>query len=266
MRSFSVAVDTCIHTAWRTPTHTTSDCSLSDQISVCLACVHTRATRSCPLLIGSLRTLLLPGVNRLWETSVNIKVHFITIALCFPNSSLHPLQVKPRFERKRSWGIWASTSRRPARAQSSATSWGERLCLWGRFSPTRLLTAPLWRGYKDFQTNSMMRNRFFCLYLINHSTKSKHGASIYGLKSLAYGALSERLCRVCLTVTRTWLRLLCKPQCCAWPMGGDMSARFILHHIQGENTHSVQWEGFGLQMKGFSRCLKSFHVNTLSVF
>lgn len=129
--------------------------------------------------------------------------------LVFPNSSLHPLQVKPHCKQRRSWGIWASTSRRPARARSFATSWEGRLCLWGRFSPTHLLTAPLWRGYKDFQTNSMMRNRFFffLLYLINRSTKSKHKASVYGLKSLVYGALIERLCRVCLTVTRTWVRL-----------------------------------------------------------
>ena len=151
----------------------------------------------------------MPGVNRLWETSVNVKVHFITIALCSP--TVLCIHFKSNLTANRGGAEESGLPHRgvrlvhghsphPGRDASVCgggfhqRTYSQRRC----GEATRTFKRTRWWGIGFF---------FFLLYLINRSTKSKHKASVYGLKSLVYGALIERLCRVCLTVTRTWVRL-----------------------------------------------------------
>lgn len=110
----------------------------------------------------------------------------------FFNSSLRLHWAKPHCKQTKRWDTRASTSRRLAPARSFATSWGERLYLWGLFSPTHLFKVLLLQDYKDFQMHSVIRNKRFFL---SYRFKLKKKASVPGLKKLLTSpALQPRRC------------------------------------------------------------------------
>lgn len=135
--------------------------------------------------------------------SIPVNQHF----LMSPDSSSHRHWVKPHCEQRRSWDIWASTSKLPAPALSFATSWEERLCSLGLFSLMRPLTALLSQDYKDFQTYSRTRTRDFYFNIFCKS-KSQH---LYLWFDEAWKTMRVSVgmwvCRVCRIVSRTWLKL-----------------------------------------------------------